>query len=482
MSPSQRPRTPLASVDAAWLHMDEPTNPMVITVAMMFDAPIDFKQLRAIVEERLLAFERFRRRVVEGQGAPHWEDDPHFALESHLHRLGLPGDGDDEALRELISDLISRPLDPARPLWQMYLVDHYGPGCVLILRIHHCMADGVTLVRVFDAFLDPPAEPPPAAPARSNGVEHGVIDNAFDALGAAMRSTEQILHEGWEVVSHPERALNLIGSGAAVLTKLALMGPDAPSFLKGQLGTVKRAAWSQAVPLAEVKAVGKAMGGTINDVILTAVSGGLRRYILGRGPKVRVRSLRAMVPVNLLPPGATSNGGNHFGLVYVTLPVADEEPAARMARLRREMDAIKASPEAYIAYGIVGMLGTMPPGLEHTALELLSSMASMVVTNVPGARVAGALAGRKVRRAMFWVPEAGRLSLGISILSYGGEVQLGVMADAGIMPDPEALAAAVDAEFADLLARYGAPEPVEATAPTARAARRRRGQEAPETP
>lgn len=473
MSPSQRSRTPLASVDAGWLHMDEPTNPMVITVALIFDEPLDFKGLRALVAERLLPFERLRRRVADARSsAPYWEDDPDFALDAHLHRVGLPGMGGDDDLRELLSDLVSTPLDPHRPLWQMYLIERYGPGCVVVMRIHHCLADGVTLVQLFDALMDVPICGPEEPPAHADG-DQGVVDNALEAIGAAVRTTEHALHEGWELVSHPERALNLLGSGAAVLTKLALMGPDAPSFLKGRLGTLKRVGWSQLVPLADVKAVSKAMGGTINDVILTAVAGGLRRYILARGEPVRVRSLRAMVPVNLLPRGARSNGGNHFGLVYVTLPLAEDDAMARMARLRREMDAIKASPEAVIGFGVVGMMGAMPPGLEHTLLETLSNMASMVVTNVPGARVAGTIAGRPVRRAMFWVPEAGRLSLGISILSYAGTVQLGVLADAGLLPDPEALAAAFDAEFAELIAGF-APPPAAALPAPPRPSRRRR--------
>ncbi|NTU80572.1 MAG: wax ester/triacylglycerol synthase family O-acyltransferase [Chloroflexales bacterium] len=452
MSPSQRTRTPLASVDAAWLHMDEPTNPMVITVALTFDQPIDFKRLREIVSTRLLCFPRFSQRVVDGRGsAPHWEDDPRFAVEAHVHRIGLPGAGDDIALRELLSDLISTPLDPTRPLWQMYLVERYdGEGCVMVLRVHHCMADGVALVQVFNSLLDPPPTNG-IVPAHTNGF-HGIVDNAFELIGAAVRSTEAIMHEGWAWVSHPERALNLLGSSAAVLSKLALMGPDAPSILKGPLSMSKRVAWSAPVPLADVKAIGKAMGGTVNDVILTAVAGALRRYLLGHAAPISERGLRAMVPVNLLPPGAKSDGGNHFGLVYVTLPLGVESAAERMARLRKEMDAIKASPEAYIGYGVVGLLGVMPTGVEHTLLEALCSMASMVVTNVPGPRVANALAGKPVRRAVFWVPEAAGLGLGISILSYVGSVHVGVLADAALVPDPELIAEAFDVEIAELVA------------------------------
>ena len=451
MSPAQHPRIPLSSVDAGWLHMDVPTNPMVITVALMFEAPLDFKFVRELIAQRLLPFPRFAQRIGERQGGtPHWEDDPRFSLEAHVHRLGLPGAGDDAALRELLSDLASTPLDPTRPLWQIYLIERYGQGCVLALRIHHCLADGVTLVQVFDHLFDPSAATMlvPAPPTE----ELGVIDNAFEALGAVVRSTETLVQEGWSWVSRPTRIFGLLGRGAAVLGKLALMGPDAPSVFKGSLSVTKRVAWAEPVPLAEVKAIGKVLGGTINDVLLTAVAGALRRYLEQRGAPVSIRGLRAMVPVNLLPSGVKSDGGNHFGLVYLTLPIAVEDQVERIARLRKEMDAIKASPEAFISYGVVGLLGTLPANIERTVLETLCNMASLVVTNVPGSRIANTLAGQPVHRVMFWVPEAAGISLGISILSYADKVQVGVLADANLVPDPELLAAAFDVEMADLIA------------------------------
>lgn len=446
MPQQARARTPLASADAAWLHMDEPTNPMVITVALTLAQPIAFSELRNLIEQRLLSFERFRQRVSTWRGgSPYWEDDPNFVLEAHLHHVGLPGAGDDAALRELISGLMNTPLDPTRPLWQLYLVDHYGAGCVLILRVHHCLADGITLVQVFSKLMDQPLVAPsePESPPDP-------LSATFDAITAAVRSTEQIIRQGWAWASHPERVLGLLGSGAAVLGKLALMGPDAPSIFKGKLGMVKQASWAAPVALDQIKAIGKLTGGTVNDVILNAVAGALRRYMTERAAPISLRGLRAMVPVNLLPPGAKSDSGNHFGLVYVTLPVAVEDPIERMAQLRREMDAIKASPEAYVAFGVINLLGSVPVDVEHSLRDLLCSMASMVVTNVPGPRTPNALAGVTIERAMFWVPESGPIGLGISILSYAGQVQVGIVADVGLVPDPDQLARAFDMEFAEL--------------------------------
>lgn len=449
MAPQSHPRTPLASADAAWLHMDEPTNPMVITVALILAKPLELATLRQVITIRLLEFERFRQRVVNDRnGVPHWEDDPHFVLEAHLHHMGLPGDGDDAALRELISGLINIPLDPTRPLWQIYLIDHYGPGCVMVLRVHHCVADGVTLVQVFDALIDLPL-------AESHEAHEPHVDGltaTFDALAATVRSTEKIVRHGWDLASHPDRMFGWLGSGAAVLGKLALMPPDPPSIFKGQLGMVKQAVWAKPISLDLIKAIGKGLGGTINDVILTAVAGALRQYMVTHAAPISLRGLRAMVPVNLLPSGAKSASGNHFGIVYVTLPIAIEDPNERMALLRQEMDSIKSSPEAYIAFGVISLLGTMPHEVEHPMRDLLCSKASMIVTNVPGPRTPTAVAGVPIARAMFWVPESGPIGLGLSILSYAGTVQVGIVADAQCVPDPESIAEAFDREFAELMA------------------------------
>ncbi|PDW02927.1 wax ester/triacylglycerol synthase family O-acyltransferase [Candidatus Viridilinea mediisalina] len=432
--------------------MDEPNNLMVITIALLFDQRLDYQQLRATVEDRLLPFERFRQRIVHQRDQkPHWELDPRFMLAAHLHRYGLPGAGGDAELRELLGELISTPLDPTRPLWKFFLIEHYGDGCALVLRIHHCMADGMALIAIFNAFLDQPiSDQVTTSLAPASEPASGPFTQAVETISTALRTTEQIVQRGWGWISHPERAISLLGSGAAVLTKLALMGRDADSMLKGELCGLKRAAWSETVALSEIKALGKHLGGTVNDVILTAISGALRRYMAAHGASISPRGLRAVVPVNLLPPGATSNGGNNFGLVYVTLPVCTDDPVERMARLRREMDAIKASPEAYIGYGVISILGNLPADVEQTLLSSLSDMASMVITNVPGPRETNTFMGHPVARAMFWVPESSKLSLGISILSYAGKVQVAVVADANVMPDPEALGAAVDAEFAEL--------------------------------
>lgn len=453
MSPNDRARKPLAAVDAAWLHMDEPTNLMVITVACLFDEPLDFAALRATVERRLLPFACFRHRVANRTAQPAWEPDPHFSLGAHMRRVGLPGAGDDAALRELIGDLMSAPLDPAKPLWQMTLAERHGGGCALIARIHHCIGDGVALGHMLGAMLDEtPAPALPAPPAHHHQpTALEALGAAIESLGAAVRSSEAALNESWAAVTHPERAFGAAGKGVGALSKIALMPPDSRTIFKGPVGVIKRVAWTAPAPLAELKAAGKVLGGTINDLMLAAVGGGMRRYLLARNQQPDGATVRALMPVNLLPPGARPTGGNHFGMVYVTLPVQLDDPVERMATVRRETSAIKASPEAALGLGILSALGAAPTDLEHALVETLSSRATAVLTNVPGPRATLYLAGKPIRRTLFWVPQAGKLGLGLSIFSYDGAVQVGVASDAGLVPDPERLAAMIDAEIAELI-------------------------------
>jgi WS/DGAT/MGAT family acyltransferase len=454
MSPSDRARRPLEIADAAWLHMDEPTNLMVITIALLFDEPLAIDAVREVVERRLLGFARFRQRVANGTGQPAWEPDPHFTPAAHVHRVRLPGKGDDAALRELLGDLMSTSLDPSKPLWQIILAEGYGKGCALIVRVHHCVGDGVALGHMLGAMFDagPEATPPapPHKPAPATG-PLAALGAALENLGAVVRGSEAVLNEGWNTVTHPERAIGMAGKSVGAVSKIALMSPDSATLLKGPLGVIKRAAWTEPVPLDEVKAAGKALGGTINDLLVAAASGGVRHYLEARGQPTDRLTVRAMMPVNLLPPGAAPAGGNHFGMVYIALPVSVEDPAERIRAVQKETAVVKASPEAALGYGIVSALGATPASVEHGLVELLCSRASAVLTNVPGPRATQYLAGKPIRRAMFWVPQAGRLALGISILSYAGKVQIGVAADAGLIPDPQALAAAMDAEIGALL-------------------------------
>jgi WS/DGAT/MGAT family acyltransferase len=222
---------------------------------------------------------------------------------------------------------------------------------------------------------------------------------------------------------------------------------DPQTLFKGKLGRPKRAAWSEAVPLEDFKAIGKALGATVNDVLVAVATGALRRYMDNRGQPTAGIAIRASVPVNLRPIDQAHKLGNAFGLVFLTLPIGILDPAQRVRTIKREMDELKSSPDAIVAFGALNLIGHAPVEVEQLGLRFFGSKATAVLTNVPGPREPLYLAGRKIDNVMFWVPQSGHLGLGISILSYDGGVRLGIATDAGLVPDPERIVESFEVEF-----------------------------------
>jgi diacylglycerol O-acyltransferase / wax synthase len=448
-------REPVAPVDAAWLRMEDPTNLMMITGVLMFAQPLDPARFRDVLSSRLIGrFARFRMRaVVPSVGAPYWEDDPHFSLDAHIHRIALPAPGDRVALEELVSDLMSAPLDFSKPPWQFHIVEGYGAGSALIARLHHAIGDGVALVHVLLSLTDEQADPMPPVPELDGGSAEtaGVLGPALRALEAARSVGERLLGEGRALLDQPERLHELGrrgGDGVAALGKLLLMPPDPPTLLKGPLGVQKRAVWSEPIALDLVKAIGRATGATINDVLLAAVSGALRSYLVARGADVDGLTIRAVVPVNLRPLDRPPTLGNQFGVVFLPLPVGVPDPYDRLVELRERMDRIKGSPEALVAFGILTAFGISPEALQEIGVGMFGTKATAVMTNVPGPRETIYMAGAAASGMLFWVPQSGHLGMGVSILSYAGMVLIGVAVDCDLIPEPERIVAAFDAELA----------------------------------
>ena len=339
-------RQPMSPGDAVWFHMDGPANTAVITSILLTGTPLDFDKVRRVYTQRLARFERFSQRVVEAGlpfPTPHWESMPGFAIGQQMHRVALPPPGDDAALAELISDLASTPLDHARPLWDVHVVDGVGNGSALITRMHHCMGDGTANVLIArtlfgatsDETLEPGAEP--ASPL----TEPGVVGQLFaPMIQFAQRSARQVrgaVRTTVDAASHPEETLRKAGfalAGAGMLATELLRTPDPRSPLKGEFGLAKRVAWSAPVALADVKAIGAPLGAKINDVLVAGMTGALRTYLQRRGVDVSHTTVCAMVPVDLRPPERADELGNHFGVVLLDLAIT--HPAATAARARHQ--------------------------------------------------------------------------------------------------------------------------------------------------
>lgn len=452
----------MSAVDAAWLRMDRPTNLMMIVGVVVFESRVDFRRFRSTIEDRFLEFARFRCRARQDTVFASWEPDSDFDLDQHVVRAALPAPGGQAELESFVSQLAGTDLDRRRPMWQFQFIDDFEGGSAAILRIHHCYADGIAMIRVFLTLTDPQAEPAArlrAAPTRP--ALPGAGDEAEPALGRLNVPGAGLLQQAYaegaewlaravDLTKNPELASEIARHALGVageLARVATLADDPPTRFKGPLGTRKVAAWTDALPLTEVKCVARALGCTINDLLMSTAAGALGGYLRQHGENTDGMTIRAAVPVNLRDPAAAASLGNYFGLVFLELPIGIRDPLERLFKVRASMSALKCSYQPVLTLGLMAALGWMPGSVEAAAIDLLSTKATAVATNVPGPQEPLFLAGGRISRLIFWVPQSGDIGLGISILSYAGQVQFGLIADQKRVPDPAAVTARFREEF-----------------------------------
>ena len=471
----EKKRESMSSVDVAWLRMDRPSNLMVICGVLVMRKHVALSRLRATVASRFVRFARFRQRPVSTAGGYQWESDEGFDLAHHVAPASLPRGAGDAELEALVSKLVSSPLDPRHPLWQFHLVSHYRGGSAVILRIHHCYADGIALIQVLLSMTDADADAeserasPPHPVSRRSDAEDDPLAQLLAPITGALKLASgagaTLIEKGAELLLDPAKAIALAEQGgalAAEIAKLVLMGEDSATRFKGQPGAAKRVAWAEPIALDDVKAVGRALGCSVNDVLLSSVAGALRAYMVRRGDHVDDVVIRALVPVNLRPPEKALQLGNKFGLVFLDLPIGIENPVARLYAVRANMQGLKGSYQPIIALGILAAMGAGPQMLQEQLLAMLAKNATAVMTNVPGPQEALYFAGARIDRLMFWVPQSGNIGMGVSIITYAGEVQFGLITDRGLCPDPERVIERFAPEFEKLLlATLMAPWPWE---------------------
>ncbi len=353
-------------------------------------------------------------------------------------RHRLPDRGDRTQLANYISALLARPLPTEQPLWQMHFVDNYLGGSAIVVRIHHCVADGVALTRVLmtlcdgegEVPLDEPIVPPVARAGR---------------LGATL--LDDLVHP-----AHVERLLAGAVAGTRALGRLVSLAPDVQTSLRGRVSEAKRVLWSDPFPLSAVREHAHASDATVNEFVLAAFSGALRTY-LARQDGV-APDIRAIVPVNLRPLDRPlpRSLGNRFGLIYLTLPVSVDDAGARLERIRNESRTILHSAEGVVALDLLDLFGHTPYGIEQAVLDLFASKGTAVVTNVVAPAQPLFLAGRRLRGLIGWPPESGNVALGLSVVSFDGSVVVGVLADVGLVKEPDFLLHQIERELARALA------------------------------
>ncbi len=471
-------RKKMSTVDTAWLRMDSDGNLMMIVGVSMLSKPISLEGLRHALEARFLVYSRFRSRVVTDLSGSWWQEQE-VDLDDHVIHTKLASNKDKStnkpALQELVGKLSQQPLDPDKPLWQFHLVEN----CLgedgqlrqaLIVRIHHCIADGVALVGVFmSMFGQSPdsAEPAPAPPRQAAAAEAAAEENPWEQImlpvtAASIKAIDlssSVFIKSLAMVTDLDKLpgqLSTLGQTAGQLAidavKLSTMEEDSPTRLKGKPNGKKHVSWSEPLPLAEIKAIGKAYGCSINDVLMASVAGAIRSYLIAKGDTVEHDcDVRVMVPVNLRKPSRRQKLGNAFGLVPLVLPVGLEDPLARMYEVRHRMNELKGSYTALVAMSLLGVLGATPKQVQNEIQNYFARKATAVMSNVPGPQTPLYLAGSQLDQCMFWVPQSGDIGIGVSILSYNGGVQFGIVTDDALVKDPDNIIKRFAPEFEKLV-------------------------------
>lgn len=461
----------MSKVDTAWLRMDTEANLMMIVGVWSIRPGITLAALRERVAERLLQYPRFRQKVEEDAllGAQ-WVLDKDFDIARHVIAevpLPLRGQSRDAVLRERVGELCSQPLDPAHPLWQFQLIEDMGDGSsALIARIHHCIADGIALIAVMLSITDGGKAPPQRKARAPEAHEHHEADWLLDAFLRPMTNmtvkaigmTGKGMAKGVDLALHGstpmDSSLEMARMGYQAVSDVAafaLMPDDSHTRLKGKPGVGKTVAWDDSLSLDEVKAVGKALGASINDVLLSCAAGAIGKYLADKGEDPAGKEIRAMVPVNLRPLEHAWQLGNRFGLVPLVLPIGIANPVERLFAVRARMSELKGSFQPVMAFGLLSVAGLLIKPVQHAMLNVFAKKATAVMTNVPGPAEALKFCGSTVEKVMFWVPQSGDIGMGVSILTYAGRVQFGLITDTGLCPDPEAIIANFGPEFEKLL-------------------------------
>ncbi|HET7421682.1 MAG TPA: wax ester/triacylglycerol synthase family O-acyltransferase [Candidatus Dormibacteraeota bacterium] len=429
----------LSRADVTWLHAEAPTNHFVVTSLAVLDGAPDVDRLKAVLRARIALHPRLRQVVAEPATPltpPRWIAAPDFDLDAHIHRVSLRA-GKSE-LAAFIGDLAGQPLDFGRPLWSLHAVDGLHGGGALVSRFHHSLGDGQAMVRMLLSLTDQTAE---GWKRRPRGGRRAVAARR-DGRSSVARLVDELPYAG--------RLARTAVAGMGTLARLTLLDPDRPTPLRGRLSLLKAVSWTEPIPLELVKRIAHGSGTTVNDVLVSAIAGGLGSYLRHAGTDTRGLRIRAMVPVNLRQADDVSMQGNRFSLVFLEMPVGVIDPWERLMRVKIEMDRIKASLEPGAGWLLVQGLGFLPTALEHTVSNFYAAKASLVLTNVIGPAHELFTAGRRIKEMTFWEPESGGLGVGVSIFSYAGRVTVGAVSDRHLVGDPERLTAEVARAIAGL--------------------------------
>ena len=458
----------LSSLDAGFLQVESDTQQMHVGSLLLFEgtAP-NYADFCDHFSTCLDPVPRYRQRVQRmpfDLARPIWVDDPHFALTYHLRHTALPAPGTDEQLRTLVGRIMSQRLDIDRPLWELWLVEGLtGDRWALITKTHHAMIDGLAGGELMEVVLD--REPgrarvpagdwqPRPGPSRLGLAASGAAWAAHLPIGLARaaRNTARAL-------ASPSDVLRFGAVRASGLAEVSRSAVSPTSVLNGPLGPHRRWGWARG-ELAAVKSVKDAAGCTVNDVVLAAIAGAFRQYLIARGEDVDGVVLRSLIPVSVRAEHHRGRLGNHVTAMFAELPVSIADPVERLAAVARQMDHLKASGMAVGVESMVAAADFVPATLMTLGARVYARIGQRVVstvtTNIPGPQYPLFLRGHRMLEMFPYIPIARDVRISIGIVSYDGQLAIGATGDYDAVPDLDVLCAAIDSSLDELVTAFAA--------------------------
>jgi WS/DGAT/MGAT family acyltransferase len=449
----------LSVLDELFLHLEGPNTHMHVGAAIVFEGPPpDYQDFLDSAAKRLQLVPRFRQKLLTvpfGIGRPVWVDDPHFNIEYHIRHTALPAPGDDEKLKRLTARIMSQQLDRAKPLWEIWFAEGLGGDrWALVSKTHHSLVDGISGADIMSVILDlspegNEVEPEPWRPEPEPTADALLVDALKERLTSPTEALRIIQSSVLDPAKVPNRLLeNAKALGAFVGGSLDFAPP---SSLNTQIGPHRRFE-TVLVDLEELKRIKNSLGGTVNDVVLSVVAGGLRRLLTARGERIEDLELRAMVPVSVRADADKGALGNQVASIWAPLPVSEGDAVARLRFVSDKMKDLKDSGQAVGAQLLTSLGEYAPPTILSQAARLVARQRAynLVVTNVPGPQFPLYSLGREMKEVYPVVPLSGNTTIGIALLSYNGTVGFGILGDFDAAPDLAVLAEGIEKSIAEL--------------------------------
>jgi diacylglycerol O-acyltransferase / wax synthase len=450
----------LGVLDEMFLHLEGPSTHMHVGGIALFEGePPDYDDVLKMIEERLQYVPRFRQRLATvplGLGRPVWVDDPHFNLEYHVRHTALPAPGSRAKLNRLVARIMSQQLDRAKPLWEIWFAEGLaGNSFALISKTHHSLVDGISGTDIMSVLLDPAPEPPEVErddwrPTLGPGADQLMVE----AMRERFTSPAELLRSAQSAASDPAKLPGRLLEGLRAVAEWMGSGFAAPaSSLNRPIGPHRRFE-TVSVQLDDLKRIKNAFGGTVNDVVLTVVSGGLRRLLQGRGEQVDDLELRAMIPVSVRADHQRGSLGNMVANVWAVLPIYEPDPRERLQVISESMVDLKSSGQAVGAQVLTSLGEFAPPTIVAQASRVVARQRAfnLVITNVPGPQIPLYTLGHQMLEVYPVLPLSGNTTLGVALLSYNGSVGFGLLGDFETTADIGVLAEGIEKSVAELLA------------------------------